>query len=77
MFEGLDAFVACRLIPLDKDPGVRPIGIGEIHPQIIAKAISWILSTDIEDAAGPLQVCAGPLRVQSYSVKMSANQMLY
>ena len=26
----LEAFVVCRLIPLDKHPGVHPIGIGEV-----------------------------------------------
>ena len=57
--EGLSAFVACRLIPLDKSPGVRPIGVGEVPRRIISKAILWILSSDIQDAAGPLQVCAG------------------
>jgi len=35
--EGLSAFVACRLIPLDKCPGVRPIGVGEVPRRIIAK----------------------------------------
>ena len=29
--DGLAAFVACRLIPLNKNPGVRPIGIGKYH----------------------------------------------
>ena len=55
----LDAFVACRLIPLDKCPGVRPIGIGEVPRRIIAKAILTLLQSDIVDASGPLQVCAG------------------
>ena len=55
----LSAFVACRLIPLDKCPGVRPIGIGEVPRRIIAKAILTLLKPDIVDASGPLQVCAG------------------
>ena len=35
----LAPFVACRLIPLDKNPGVRPIGIGDVPQRILAKAI--------------------------------------
>ncbi len=35
---GLSAYVACRLIPLNKDPGVRPIGIGEVARRIITNA---------------------------------------
>ena len=57
--EGLIAFVACRLIPLDKCPGVRPIGVGEVPRRIIAKAILKIIGNDVEEAAGPLQLCAG------------------
>ena len=56
---GLAAFVACRLIALDKDPGVRPIGIGETCLRIISKAILAIVGQDIMDVAGPLQLCAG------------------
>ena len=35
---GLTAFTACRLIALDKCPGVRPIGVGEVVRRIIGKA---------------------------------------
>ena len=58
---GLSVFVACRLIALDKCPGVRPIGIGEMVRRITGKAIATIISDDIQAAAGPLQVCAGHL----------------
>ena len=57
--ESISAFVACRHIPLDKCPGVRPIGVGEVPRRIIAKAILRTIGKDVEDAAGPLQVCAG------------------
>ena len=52
-------FVACRLIPLDKCPGVRPIGIGDVSRRIVAKAILFVIGDDIVSAAGPLQTCAG------------------
>ena len=55
----LEAFVACRLIPLDKNPGVRPIGIGEVTRQIVGKCISWVLCKDIQQTAGPPKAATG------------------
>ena len=56
--EGLSAFVACRLILLNKCPGVRPIGVGEVLHRTIGKAVMRIVQTDVATAAGLLQVCA-------------------
>ena len=58
---GLRPFVASRLISLDKCPGVRPIGIGEVARRIIGKAIVRTISSEIQKATGPLQTCAGHL----------------
>ena len=55
----LEALVACRLIPLDKCPGVRPIGVGEVLRRLIGKTIGWALKEDIQFAAGPLQAATG------------------
>ena len=55
----LMAFVACRLIPLDKQPGVQPIGIGDVPRRIVSKVTLYILGSDIQLAAGGLQTCAG------------------
>ena len=35
----LEALLACRLIPLDKNPGLRSIGIHEILRQIASKVV--------------------------------------
>ena len=55
----LEAYVSCRLIPLDKNPGVRPIGVGEVLSRIVGKCIGWVLKEDIQPAAGPLQTATG------------------
>ena len=57
--DSVTAYVACRLIPLNKEPGVRPIGIGEVPRRIIAKAILKVVGDDVKLAAGTLQTCAG------------------
>ena len=55
----LEAYVACRLIALNKNPGVRPIGVGEVLRRIVGKAIAWTLQDEIQISAGPLQVSSG------------------
>ena len=55
----LEAFLANRLVALDKCPGVRPVGIGESPRRIIGKGIAMILKMDIEKAAGVHNMCAG------------------
>ena len=57
--DSLEAFLACRLIPLDKNPGLRPIGIGEVLRRIIGKTITAITKEEIKASVGSLQVCAG------------------
>ena len=56
---GLSPLLACCLIALDKNPGVRPISIGETSCQNISKAILFMVKADILEATGNLQLCAG------------------
>ena len=55
----VDALSACRLIPLDKRPGCRPIGVGEVLRRIMGKCIMAVVKEDVRKATGNLQVCAG------------------
>ena len=48
----LAAFLAYRLIPLDKQPGDRPIGIGEVLRRVIGKIVVKLLRKDILNATG-------------------------
>jgi hypothetical protein len=57
--DGLEAFVANRLIPLDKNPGTRPIGIGEVLRRVIGKAIMTEIRHRVADYVGVLNLAAG------------------
>ena len=56
---GIEALLASRLIALDKNPGVRPIGVGEVCRMLIGKATLLLLRQDVIDVTGCRQLCAG------------------
>ena len=47
------------MIPLDKQPGLRPIAVGEVIRRIAGKAVMILLKKDVFQAAGLLQLCGG------------------
>ena len=55
----LSALTAARLIPLDKNPGVRPIAVGEVFRRIICKAIMRVIKRDVLRCTAALQLCVG------------------
>ena len=55
----MEALLACRLILLDKNLGLPPIGIGDVLQQIAGKVIVLHIQEDIISTVGLLQVCAG------------------
>ena len=57
--ESLEALLASQLIRLNKSPGVRPIGIGEVLLRTIGKIVISVVKKEVVQAAGLLQVCAG------------------
>ena len=57
----LAPLLACRLVALDKNPGVRPIGVCEVTRRIISKAILFVIKGDIQDSAGSRQLCGGQI----------------
>jgi hypothetical protein len=69
--KSLEALIANRGIPLDKCPGLRPVGIGEVKRRIMGKAIMHIINEDVQTSAGPLQLCAG----QSAGVEAAVHAM--
>ena len=58
--ESFEAILSCRIIPLDKNPGLRPIGVGEILRRIAGKVVVVsLVRGDVFYSVGSLQVCGG------------------
>ena len=57
--EGIKALIACHLVPLNKNPGVRLIGVCETVRRIIGKTVLAVIKSEILSATGALQLCAG------------------
>ena len=51
--------MGARLCALDKCPGIRPVGIGEIWRRAIAKFALSLCGKDTKAACGRTQLCAG------------------
>ena len=58
-FAAYRGFVACRLLALDKLPGTRPIGIGEIWRRLMTKCLLAVTGYQATEAAGNYNLCAG------------------
>lgn len=54
----METLLACRLIPLDKNPRLRPIGTGKVLRGVAGKVVATHIRTDIITPVGSLQVCA-------------------
>ena len=47
------------MVPLDKNPGLRPIGVGEILRRIAGKVIMKIARENVMEPSSKIQMCAG------------------
>ena len=55
----LAPLTSCRLLALDKNPGVQPIGVGEVLRRLLGKCIVHAFKDTIKEATRNLQTCAG------------------
>lgn len=53
----MEALFTCRLTPLDKNPEVPPICVGEIMKKVAGKIVIAAIRNDIIVGIGALQVC--------------------
>ena len=57
--QSVKALTPNRLIRSHKNPGLRPIGSGEVIKRIAGKAVMMLFKKDVTKAAGSLQLRVG------------------
>ena len=73
-YEKLTAYNSCRLIPVDKKPGVRPIGIGEVLRRILGKTITQCIKSDLKNLGKNCQFCLGQKCGIEYAIHSLRNE---
>ena len=53
------ALMACRLVALNKCPGVRPVGIGEVFRRLMARCVVKVAGHRATASCGTSNLCAG------------------
>ena len=48
----LVAYNSCLLFPLDKRPGIHPVGIGEVVCKVVREVVMKVIKRDIQEAIG-------------------------
>lgn len=51
----LEGYTSCRLIPLNKNPGIRPIGVGKVLRRTVGKTIAFFLRKRSERQRAPFR----------------------
>ena len=54
----LETILACRVVPLDKRPGLRSIGVGEVLRRIAGKMVMYIVKKDVLKSSSKIQMCS-------------------
>ena len=49
--------MASRLVPLNKNPGLRPLGVGEVLRRVMGKVVMSAFSEDVTIASSDAQMC--------------------